>query len=397
MSDEHVFPSDGNHYIANETVRGSPAERKPPDYEHDVEYVDYSLEWPVKPRIDPVVEEVRKKVKKFHDDLKEMRIRRDELLRKAASTRIPSPLPDLLDRLKANEISTILSTVLSCLATSNFYLGIREARKALEFAQKLDHKKLIARCYYWMGRIEFQRGNISVAHEFFKDAMPCIEDDECAEGDFVEFWFKCTRPGISEEYRKRAVDNHGRRVINKHGATKLSTASRSSLRVKRKYQEPHEFVLRPRPVQTSCDQQAPTTESSKQKSRPVPWLIPDVHNEPYEMPFYLRRRFPGLPEIGWHPDQSHAPLPRNHKFTFRCYPKGLSPRYRPTKIFRPHPLEIIYTEETWRKLRQRFKGKIITMTWLANEMDLYDKIVHKRLNEMRRKHLELRFHQQKQK
>ena len=396
MNDQHVPPGDAAHKSTDEAVGGSPVERKSPDYDYDFEYVDYSLEWPAMPRVDPIVEEVREKVKNFQVDLKEMRIRRDKLLRKVASMRIPAPLPDLLNRLKGIEISTILSTVLNCLATSNFDLGMREAKRALKLAQKLDHKKLIARCYYWMGRIEFQRGNIPVAHEYFSDAMPCIEDDKCAEGDFVEFWFKSTRPGISERSRNRAVDNHGRRVINKHGAPKLPTASRSTLPEKRQYKEPREFVLRPRPVQSSGEQQRLKTESSKRNGRLVPWMIPDVHNEPYETPFYLRQRFPALPETEWHPDQSYAPLLRHREFTFRCYPKGLSPRYRPTKIFRPHPLEIIFTQESWRKIRRSSKGKIITMTWLANEMDLYDKMVHKRLREMQKKYLETMACQQKQ-
>lgn len=397
MNDQHISPGDAAHDFTDETVRGSPAERRPPEYDYDFEYVDYSLEWPAMPRVDPIAEEAQEKVKKFYDDLKEMRIRRDELLRKAASMRVPSPLPDLLVRLKGIEISTILTTVLNCLATSNFDLGMREAKRALELAQKLDHKNLITRCYYWMGRIEFQRGNIPVAHEFFDNAMPCIDDDECSEGDFVDFWFKYTMPGISDESRKRAVDNHGRQVINKHGAPKLPTASHSILPEKRKYKEPRELVLRPSLVQSSGKQQGPKTESGKRNGRPVPWMIPDAHNKPYETSIYLRRRVPALPETKWHSDQSYAPLLGHREFTFRCYPKGLSSRYRPTKIFRPHPLEIIYTQESWRKLRRRSKGKIITMTWLANEMDLYDKMVHKRLKEMWKRYLKSMVPEQKQK
>lgn len=380
----------------DETVRSSPGEKKSPDYENDFEYVDYSLEWPVRPRVDPIGIEVQKKVKKFRDNLKEMRIRRNELLQKAVSMRIPSPPPDLFIRLKTIEISTILPTVLNCLATSNFDLGMIAANKALELAQSLEHKMLIARCYYWMGRIEFQRGNIPDAHAYFKYAMPCIEDDGCAEGDFVEFWFNTTRPGIGEGYRNRAVHNHSRRVINKHSASKLPVTSRSTLSEKRKYQEPCEYVFRPRPGQTSQEQQESTTESSQQNPPLVPWTTPDVHNEPYETPFYLRRRFSVSAETEWPPDQSHAPLPRNCEFTFRCYPKGLSPRYRPTKMFRPHPLEIIHTKKSWEKLRQRAMGKIVTMTWLANEMELYDKMVHKRLKDIRRKYLESKIRKQKQ-
>ncbi|KAJ5670445.1 uncharacterized protein N7477_005808 [Penicillium maclennaniae] len=394
MSDRNLSRGDATFHSIDEAAQGSPVERNPPTADCDIEYVDYSLEWPAMPRVDPIEEEVREKVKKLHSDLKATHIRRNELLRKAASMRIPAPLPDLVDQLKGIEISMILATVLNCLACSNSDLGMKEAKKALELARNLNHQNLIARCYYWMGRIEFQQGNIPVAHEYFEAAMPCIEDDECAEGDFVEFWFKSTRPGINEEYRNRAVNDHSRRVINTYGATKLPTAFRSTLPAKRSYKEWREIILRPRPAQSSGAQQGPSTERSKQKDRLVPWIIPDVHNEPYETPFHLRRRFQFPPEAKWQPFQSHAPLLRNREFTFRCYPKGLSPRYRPTKIFRPHPLEIIYTQDAWSKLRRRSQGKTITMTWLANEMALYDKLVHKRLTETRKKYLEMTVPQQ---
>jgi hypothetical protein len=397
MSDQLDHPDgDSACHSIDETLRSSSGERKPPDHGYNFEYVDYSLEWPARPHVDPIKQEVQNKVKKFRDDLKEIRIRRNELLQQAVSMRIPSPPPDLIIRLKTIEISTVLSTLLNCLATSNFDLGMRAANKALELAQNLEDKKLIARCYYWMGRIEFQRGKIPAAHAHFKYAMPCIEDDDCAEGDFVEFWFNTTRPGMGEGYRNRAVHNHSRRVIDQYSASKLPVTSHSTLSEKRRYQEPCEYVFRPRPRQTSQEQHKSATKNSKQNPPLVPWTIPDVHNEPYETPFYLRRRFSGSAKTERLSYQSHPPLPRDSKFTFRCYPKGLSPRYRPTKIFRPHPLEIIHTRESWESLHQRAMGKLITMTWLANEMELYDKMVHKRLKDVRRKYLESKFRQQEQ-
>lgn len=371
-------------HSGEQSLSGSSNERKRAD--DFLDYVDYTAEWPVRPRDDPVKVEVRRKLTKIQDSLKQLRTRRNEVVQKMSSRRIPSPQPGLIKRLRVFEISVILKTVINCLAGSNMDLGMKEAEKALELAKKLEDEVTIARCYYWMGRVEFKRENIAAAHAYFKNALPCVENNECAEGDFVEFWFNVSRSGIGGQYRKRAVSDHNRYVVEKFGTPKPPLGSSSTLSEKRKHQEQREIILRAGTARNPGRRQAQMAERDKH-NRLVPWMIPDIGNEPSDAPINCQRRFFGPAETGLPPTQSHPPLPWK-AFTFRCYPKGLSPRIRPTKIFRPHPWEIIHTAKSWEILRQRATDKSITMTWLANERQLNGKIIYKRLSEARRRCIE---------
>lgn len=364
-------------HSAEESLTGSPNEKNRPD--DFLDYVDYTAEWPVKV-------EARRKLTKIQDNLKQIRTRRNEVVQKMTSRRIPSPRPGLIKRLRMFEISVILKTVINCLAGSNFDLGMKEAEKALELAQKLEDKVTIARCYYWMGRIEFKRENIAAAHAYFKNALPCVENNECAEGDFVEFWFNISRSGIGGQYRKRAVSDHNRYVVERFGKPQSPLGSGSTLSEKRKYQERGEIILRAGTARNSGRRQAQTDERDKH-DRLVPWIIPDIDNESSDAPINCQRKLFGPAETQWPPTQSHPPLPWK-AFTFQCYPRGLSPRTRPTKIFRPHPWEIIYTAKSWEILRQHTTGKSITMTWLANERQLNGEIIYKRLSEARKRRME---------
>ncbi|OQD76671.1 hypothetical protein PENDEC_c004G07127 [Penicillium decumbens] len=174
-----------------ESLSGAPSEgTRVNDF---LDYVDYTAEWPAKPHVHPVEVEVQRKVAQIRDDMKEMHIRLNEVVQMVASERIPSPRPDLIRQIRLLRISMILETVMECLAVKNFYLAMKEAKRALKLAQELDDKLTISRCYYWMGRTEFMRGNIPAAHAYFKHALPCVEDDECVEGDFAGFWFKASR------------------------------------------------------------------------------------------------------------------------------------------------------------------------------------------------------------
>ncbi|KAJ5194947.1 uncharacterized protein N7498_008385 [Penicillium cinerascens] len=371
-------------HSAEESLPSLPNEQDRPD--DFLDYVDYTTEWPVKPRVDPVKVEARRKLTKIQDNLKQIRTRRNEVVQKMTSRRIPSPRSGLIKRLRVFEISVILKTVINSLASSNFDLGMKEAEKALEVAQRLEDKVTLARCYYWMGRIEFKRENIAAAHAYFKNALPCVENDECAEGNFVEFWFNISRSGIGGQYRKRAVSDHNRYVVEKFGKPKPPLGSSSTISEKRKYQEQGEITLRAGTARDSGRRQAQTDQRHKQ-NRLVPWRIPDIDNETSDASIHCQRKFSGPAETEWPPTQFHPPLPWK-SFTFQCYPRGLSPRTRPTKIFRPHPWEIIYTAKSWEILHQRATGKLITMTWLANERKLNGEIIYKRLREARRRCME---------
>jgi tetratricopeptide (TPR) repeat protein len=380
-------PSDDNAswHSTKKALPYSPDERKVPDNFFD--YIDYTAEWPPRSHVNPVRTEVRHKLAQIRDDIQKMRNRRNEVVQKVTSKWIPPPRPDLIKRLKMFEASQLLINVINLLVALKFDLAMKEAKKALEIAQKLEDKVTIARCYYWMGRIEFKRENFPEAYICFKNALPCVEDNKCAEGDFVKFWFDISRSGISEQYRKRALDNHNRFLIDRFGQLTPPTHSSLTLSEKRKYKEAYEIIFRPRPIQQSHGQQG-QTESSKQKNRLVPWIIPDIDDEPQDdTPVHCRQRFHRLAETESRQAQSHPPLGR-HAFIFRCYPKGLSPRIRPTKIFRPHPFEIIHTARSWEELCQRATGKSITMSWLANERQLYANMIYKRFREGRRQYLE---------
>lgn len=80
---------------------------------------------------------------------------------------------------------------------------------ARESADKSKNALLVARCEFWMGRVEFLRGNMRKAHEHFVKANPCAMDPkEGVECQDLSFYLDVTRHGISEHTRAARLRTH---------------------------------------------------------------------------------------------------------------------------------------------------------------------------------------------
>lgn len=292
---------------------------------------------------------------------------------------LPSPEP-LEKRLEQLEVSFILVTVMNYIGSSNYSQARKEAREALKIAQGIDNEILIARSYYWMGRIEFELRNYTTAYAHFKAARPCVMDEVYPEGQSVGFYLGISRSGVGEEYRKRALLEQNRAILEaaaEQDPSDLRVVVKSKKR--KRGMKTWELVLRPASDRLSRGQQryAPGKSKPKQGREKSPvWMVHDTSDLPQHRETSLNSR-DGIShshgmELLKRP-QSHRPL-EWHPFTFRCYPLGLAPRTRPTNIFPPQPCEHILTAEEWEFLQKRTKGRAISMGYLAREREMVEEI-----------------------
>ncbi|KAI3283075.1 hypothetical protein CBS147309_1125 [Penicillium roqueforti] len=84
---------------------------------------------------------------------------------------------------------------------------------ARQSANKSENSLLIARCEFWMGRVEFLRGNMRKAHEHFVKANPCAMDPkEGVECQDLSFFLDVTRHGIDEQTRAERQRAHDKAI-----------------------------------------------------------------------------------------------------------------------------------------------------------------------------------------
>ncbi|CAI7647877.1 unnamed protein product [Penicillium glandicola] len=80
---------------------------------------------------------------------------------------------------------------------------------ARQSANRSKNPLLVAKCEFWMGRVEFLRGNMRKAHEHFVKANPCaLDPKEGVECQDLSFFLDITRHGISERTRNARVRAH---------------------------------------------------------------------------------------------------------------------------------------------------------------------------------------------
>ncbi|KAJ5479559.1 hypothetical protein N7530_005068 [Penicillium desertorum] len=145
-----------------------------------------------------------------------------------------SPNNELLYLYYRVEVGTYL------LPASNFIGNERpsEAEIMIKFArQSADKSKnplLVARCEFWMGRVEFLRGNMRKAHEHFVKANLCAMDpSEGVECQDLSFYLDVTRHGISEHTRAARLRAHEDAILA-HAKFDRTANNSVSTEVKRK-------------------------------------------------------------------------------------------------------------------------------------------------------------------
>lgn len=300
---------------------------------------------------------------------------------------LPSPEP-LEKRLERLEVSLKIGTVVAHLGGHNYGPAMMEACTALKKARETGSEILIARCYYWMGRIAFKLKNFAAAYVHFKAARPCVMNEESLEGIDVEFYLGLSRSGISEEYRKRALHDHNRAIVE--GWEEQNPSDRRVVvksEKRKRDSKTWELVLRPaadRPSRGQSGQRAGTAKRKQNRGKPTVWMVhdtadlPQYRNAPGASKDATQDRKSVTKGTEWlAAQQSHPPL-EGRLFTFRCYLSEISTRTRLTNIFSPQPCEVILTDEEWNFLREGLKGTHISLSYLVRERKMLSRVKRRR-------------------
>ncbi|KAJ9235082.1 hypothetical protein DTO207G8_8917 [Paecilomyces variotii] len=103
-------------------------------------------------------------------------------------------------------ITTTLLHAQACLNADDPDKAEELAREALELARTFDYEPLEGRCKYWLGRVEYVRGDHKRARMFFMKARSCI--GKYKEGEDVEVYLSLFEPGLSDLEKKRIILRH---------------------------------------------------------------------------------------------------------------------------------------------------------------------------------------------
>lgn len=344
------------------------------------------------------------KAKEINRNLQESYQHKTDIVKTISSNQTPSISSGLGKRLGNLRISFSLVTVVNLIADNQFRQAREQAQKALSLAHTSNDKPSIARCRYWMGRIEFEKQNMSAAHEHFLAARPCLLDDFNPEGETLQFYLSASKNGISGEYRKRMIAQHDRSLVDIDPGERH--VWRPDLSRKRK-RETQLWDVVPRSasgrVTGTRQKQSLVKSITKSPRRFHEWIVrdmPDLPLRPKDSSSTSKIVNPesreglhsdrGLPQhstgiagtLGVH---HHLPLesmswlqtansrPRLEQlgeFTLRCYPVGLAPRTRPTNLFSKLPGEILLSAHEWESLKKLMGNRMITMAYLARERQL---------------------------
>ncbi|PWY72187.1 hypothetical protein BO94DRAFT_475954 [Aspergillus sclerotioniger CBS 115572] len=221
-------------------------------------------------------------------------------------------------------------------------------QKALNLADKLGERPLIARCQYWQGRVKYAQGHYDEAHQWFSECQLWIT--EYPEANTMAHYMQVCKPELSEEQRRHICQE-----TRKHGR-RARTESTVSVTL--------------------------ATQNSKQSWEDSLHLL-SAEN----IPKSVHRRKMATPKS--HLDR----LPRDtggfmlsgrqKLFSFEIYPIGMASRYRSTKLFPEQPYEIIVPQYRWDDFIEHHKDKSVTMSYLEREQRRYqtkrqEKIYRKR-------------------
>lgn len=321
--------------------------------------------------LDLTVLKLAKNVEEIKVNLMESQKHREKTMEILSSMKLPAIPPSLDEELDELQISCALSMVIEYLRWKAFDPARKNAKRALEFAERQSNEINIARCNYWMGRIELDQGNIASAYKLFKAARPCTMDERSLEGSTLEYYLNFSYPRLGEQYR-RCVSSLQIPAKPGNALAKVDPKHSGDNQSKKRKQVTWmpELVLRPAKSAGHTKVGSVTAKGNrKHNNRPVVWEAKNTEdalhaNSPLGIILKDEVNADGME---WLTVAKSGPRLPQSKFTFRCYPKGLAPRTRPTEIFPEQPGENILSAEEWQMLHQYYKNKRVTLAYLSFE------------------------------
>ena len=330
------------------------------------------------------------------------------------NTDYPALPPNLARRFRHLGIKFLLRTAQVCIREKNPDEAEKHTKDAIEIAKSIPDDILVARCQFWLGRVEFFRENFRQAHAHFAAAQNSVMDDTCIEGEEVRLYMDITRHGISKKGRARRLEDYRRAF---HAGVRYEQSSNDSVSLKSRkrkrpirtwksiLEDPERGIelpvilseplrgkispiydgLRPQaPKSTDVHSRAEPTQGPTEKitqctnspsvSALAPTLTPALAPNPVpEKPnptSSMESVVVNNVEVS-KPYQFGTPVKPSQikKFKFGCVHIGLSKRSRPMKIFPRQPGEIVMSERDWKSIEKRARTDIVTMDYLRREME----------------------------
>lgn len=352
------------------------------------------------------------KAKEIKRYLQDTHRHKSEVVKTIMLNQTPSIPTNLGNRLGNLRVSLSLMTVINHIADNQFRQARKQAKKALSLAEASKDKLSVARCRFWMGRIEFEKQNMETAHGHFLAARPCVMDNFNPEGETVRFYLEASKRGISEQYLKRILLQHNKALIESAPRERPFKRSYPSSRKRKREVQPWKVLLRPASSDKTERRQKQLlgVTSTKLHTRLNEWIVRDLPDLPFRPNSYSNTSKPDQPlsnyhslnddfdpteqpieasreedttaEMGaqkprplegmeWlHAASSQPRLEQRGQFTLRCYPIGLASRTRSTEIFSKLPNETLLSAQEWESLKSLMGNRAVTMAYLAKERQL---------------------------
>jgi hypothetical protein len=245
---------------------------------------DKHLDVPDEPGYIPITpSDLAEKAKEINRNLQDAHQHKTQVVEKITSNRAPSIPTGLGSRLGNLRTSFSLVTVINHIADNQFQQAKKQAKKALGLAQASNDKLAVARCHYWMGRIEFEMQNMHAAHAHFLAARPCIVDNINPEGEDLQFYLDASTKGISKEYLKRIFTQYNLALVESAPRERPRRRSNPSSH-KRKWEgQLWKVVLRPSPSDKTGRRQKQSLglNTSKPPERLNEWIVRDIPDLPF--------------------------------------------------------------------------------------------------------------------
>jgi hypothetical protein len=352
------------------------------------------------------------RAKELKHNLQDTHRHKSEAAKLIMLNQTPSIPTGLGDRLGNLRVSFSLVIVINHIADNQFRQARKQAQKALSLAEASKDKLSIARCHYWVGRIEFEQQNMEAAHDHFLAARPCLMDILNPEGETVRFYLEASKRGISEQYLKRILLQHNKSLIQNSPREGPFKRSKASSRKRKREVQPWKVLLRPAASDKTGRRQKQSFEvtPTMAHARWNEWIVRDLPDLAFRPKQYSTISKPDQPPSNYHrlDDEvssteqpmetfrkedmtgemgaqepcpleglewlqavsSRPRLEQRGQFTLRCYPIGLASRTRSTEIFSKLPNETLLSAQEWESLKKLMSKRAITMTYLAKERQL---------------------------
>ncbi|KAJ6016095.1 hypothetical protein N7540_010686 [Penicillium herquei] len=300
----------------------------------------------------------------MRENLIESQQQRAELMNLVTSLQLPEPQQDIDYQLARLEISNLIAAGMNYISLRQYDEAEEEINRALDMAERTNEDLDRARCYYWLGRIQVEQRNFSLAYQYFVDARPLLMDDRCLESQSLKFYLEFAKSGGTKELPRPFFDPlHANLGVESRPNDSIHESGDSSKKRKR---EIWSYVLRP--------SNSPR-HTLNPTNRLTVWKVFELNSEdaiypdsPLTSPSKPSKLGISVDEFQW-AESAKAGLrpPQLKSFTFRCYPRGLNSRTRSTEIFDEQPGENLLSADEWDVLQKHAQNKKVTLAYLANE------------------------------